>query len=153
ARFETPQGLGNLLAQAGRERVEPLLGLGQVGCLEDGAQLTRHASTQTLRHLGEDVPLQMHGTPLASRLGKLSPDGLNEAPMLVRDHELDAAKAALSELAQKLAPAVFTFLRPDAHPEKPAVAVGHDSISHQGRDILDRACPSGIQESRVQIKV
>jgi hypothetical protein len=52
--------------------------------------------------------------------------------MGVGDHQLDAAQAALLELAQERGPERFRFGRPDVHAQHLAAAVAVDGDDHRG---------------------
>ena len=69
---------------------------------EDGSNLARHTFAQAMRDRGQDVALQVHGAALAASLGQEAAYRIGQARVLVREHELDAAKALLQELLEEL---------------------------------------------------
>jgi len=109
--------------------VKPLLGLGEVGRLEDGTKVTGHSPSQTVRRLREDVPFQVYGAALTSDFRKKTTYGLDQTTMLIGDHELNPGKAAFNELPQELSPAVLALLHADAHSQQAPMTVRHDSVA------------------------
>jgi hypothetical protein len=85
--------------------------------------------------MGQEVAHEMHAAALPSGMQYLGDRGL-QSLMGIRDHELDAAQAAPSELAQELGPEGLGFRRADVQAQHfaPAIAIDADRDDDRHRD-------------------
>src|SRR5690606_16600094 len=72
--------------------------------------------------LRERVPQVVHRTALVLRFGKVAPEGLEEAHMLVGDHVADPFEAPLDQIREDAAPALQALARAEPHAQVLAVA-------------------------------
>jgi hypothetical protein len=140
---EARERLGDLGAEGRREGRQALGRLGLARCLEDRGDLAREPPAQPRRRLGEHIALEMHHAPLALRLGQQPAHRLNEAGVLVRDHELDAGEPAREQLLEQR--------RPGRLAEELALAVGAHAIGHERRHVLHRPRPARVEERGIEV--
>ena len=106
---------GNWLRQRVRNSGEPPLGLRQAWRPEHRTDFPCEPGPQAPGHLGQHIPLEVDHAALPSGLRQPMAHGRGEPGVLVRNHELDPAQAALRELAQEVAPAGLGLLDPERH--------------------------------------
>jgi hypothetical protein len=107
--------------------------LGEGGCDEGGDHAAALAPG-----MGQQVAHEMHAAALPGGMEDLCDRGLQPF-MRVRDHQLDAAQAAASELAQELGPEGLGLRGADVQPEHLAAAITVDTDRDDGRDRDDAA--------------
>ena len=119
------QALGHLPQLRPRRRV--------IGLREDRAHHRRNGFAGALRHRRQQVPHEVHATPLPRRAAQDRSDRLFQAFMRIRGDETHAAEAALHQAAEKGRPEGPILRRPHVDAEHLALALADDADGHDGR--------------------
>ena len=77
------------------------------------------------------ITLQMDRTPLTACLGQEAADRSWQACVLIGDHELDTAEAAVLELLEELRPALLRLLSAQRDGQEPSVTLRAHCIRHE----------------------
>ena len=115
---------------------------------EGGGDEGRDDATAALAGMRQHVPGKVNPAALPGRVEHLA-DRRLDALVGVRHHQLDAAQAAASELAQELRPDQLGLGRADLHAENLAPAVTIDADGDDDGDRDDAAAAAAPQVSGV----